>query len=81
MNIDDEIAEQIRDMVHADARERIQKILQEKATAAWAKVCDWEGKKPTDPFVLVSPDNPHRGTLDEIIRTAQEMSVRISVHP
>ena len=79
MSIDDEIVGRMKALTLADARNRVQPILEEKATTIWEQCCEYEGRKPTDPYVRISPDNPHRGRLDEVIRTAAEMNVRISV--
>ena len=79
MNIDDILVDQIKAICVTDGRQRVQSILQRQATETWDEVCRWEGKKPTDLFVRVSPDNPHRRRLDDIMRKAVEMDVRINV--
>ena len=81
MNIDDLIVDRLKAITLTDAKQRAKTVLEKQATEAWSRICEWEGKAATDPFVRVSPENPHRGTLDDVIRKGSEMGVAIDVRP
>ena len=81
MNIDDLIVDRLKAITLTDAKERAKTVLEKQAIEAWSRICEWEGRAPADPFVRVSPENPHRGRLDDVIRKANEMGVAIDVHP
>ena len=81
MNIDDLIVDRLKAITLTDAKERAKTVLEKQAIEAWSKVCEWEGKAPDALVVNVAPDNPHRGTLDDVMRKAIEIGVEISVHP
>jgi len=80
MSIDDILVDRIKAICITDAKEQAREILQNQATEAWARVCQWEGKAADALFVKVSPENPHRRTLDDVMRKAIELDVKINVH-
>ena len=73
------LIERLKEINMNDAKMKAQEILQRKAEVLWEQVCSWEGKKTSDPFVRISPDNPHRRALDDIMRKANEIGVTINV--
>lgn len=80
-SIDDEIVDRIKAICLDDAKEKIREILQRQATEIWGEICEWEGKAPDAIFVKVSPENPHRRTLDDVMRKAIEIGVEVRVRP
>ena len=81
MSIDDILVDRIKAICITDAKEKAREILQGQATEAWAMVCEWEGKAADALFVKVSPENPHRRTLDDVMRKAIEIGVEVRVRP
>lgn len=75
------LIERLKAMNMAEARRQAQEVLQRQAEVLWEQVCSWEGKKTSDPFVIISPDNPHRRRFDDIIRKGVELGVKIRVRP
>jgi len=73
------LIERLKAMNMNDAKLKAQEVLQRKAEVLWEQVCSWEGKKTSDPFVRISPDNPHRRRLDDIMRKAVELGVKVDV--
>lgn len=81
MNIDDKIVNRIKSICITDAKEKAREVLQRQAETIWSEFCEFEGKAPDALVVQVSPDNPHRRRLDDVMRKAIEIGVEVRVRP